>query len=150
MLPLSQKRTTSYLAPPLFYVAKKWQLKDRRFPIKKLSPELVSAIDVFLLQTKNNRTEVFIVGKIIPMFSSIEVHTQTHTPPHLTSTHPQRDSRLIRDTRFRDSRKPYSRLMTFTQSLPGILIFDIREYQFCSILMLYDTIKVHFFLKKTF
>jgi len=31
--PLNHKRTTSSLAPPIFYVAKNWQLKDRRFPI---------------------------------------------------------------------------------------------------------------------
>ena len=33
MSSLNHKRTTSSLAPPIFYVAKKWQLKDRRFPI---------------------------------------------------------------------------------------------------------------------
>jgi len=33
MLQLNHKRTTSSLAPPIFYVAKKWQLKDGRFPI---------------------------------------------------------------------------------------------------------------------
>jgi len=35
MLPLNHKRTTSSLAPPIFYLAKNHQLKDRRFPIKK-------------------------------------------------------------------------------------------------------------------
>jgi len=34
MLPLDHKRTTSTLAPPIFYVEKKWQIKDRRFPFK--------------------------------------------------------------------------------------------------------------------
>jgi len=32
MLPLNHKRTTSSSATPMFYVAKNWQLKDRRFP----------------------------------------------------------------------------------------------------------------------
>jgi hypothetical protein len=34
MMPLNHKRTTSSLAPPTFYVAKNWQLKDRRLPNK--------------------------------------------------------------------------------------------------------------------
>ncbi len=34
MSPLNHKRTTSYLAPPIFIVEKNQQLKDRRFPIK--------------------------------------------------------------------------------------------------------------------
>jgi len=29
MSPLNHKRSTSSLAPPIFYVAKKWQLKGR-------------------------------------------------------------------------------------------------------------------------
>jgi len=33
MSPLNHKRTTSSLAPPIFYVAKNWQLKDIRLPI---------------------------------------------------------------------------------------------------------------------
>jgi len=33
MLPLNNKRTTGSLAPPILYVAKKLQLKDRRLPI---------------------------------------------------------------------------------------------------------------------
>jgi len=33
MSPLNHKRTTSSLVPPIFYVAKKWQLKDRRLSI---------------------------------------------------------------------------------------------------------------------
>jgi len=32
-LPLNHERTTSSLAPPIFYVAKNWQLEDRRLPI---------------------------------------------------------------------------------------------------------------------
>jgi hypothetical protein len=35
MPPLNHKRTKSSLAPPISYVAKKWQLKDRRLPIEK-------------------------------------------------------------------------------------------------------------------
>jgi hypothetical protein len=31
---LNHKRTKSFFAPPIFYVAKKLQLKDRRFPKK--------------------------------------------------------------------------------------------------------------------
>jgi hypothetical protein len=34
MLPLNHKRTKSYFAPPIFYEAKKLQLKDRKFPKK--------------------------------------------------------------------------------------------------------------------
>ena len=34
MSPLNHKRTTSSLAPPICYVAKILQLKDRRFPIR--------------------------------------------------------------------------------------------------------------------
>jgi len=33
LLPLNHKRTTSSLAPPIFYVAKNRQLKDRMLPI---------------------------------------------------------------------------------------------------------------------
>ncbi len=33
MSPLNHKRTTSSLAPPIFYVAKKLQKKDKGFPI---------------------------------------------------------------------------------------------------------------------
>ncbi len=33
MSPLNHKSFTSSLAPPIFYVAKNEQLKDRRFPI---------------------------------------------------------------------------------------------------------------------
>jgi len=33
MSPLNHKRTTSSLAPYIFDVAKKWQLKDRSLPI---------------------------------------------------------------------------------------------------------------------
>jgi len=36
MSPLNHKRTTSSLAPPIFYVAKIWQLQDRRLPICNL------------------------------------------------------------------------------------------------------------------
>jgi len=44
------------------------------------------------------------------------IRSHTHTPPlPFTSTPPQQDLRLIRDTRFEDSRKPYSRLITFTR-----------------------------------
>ena len=39
MLPLNDKRTTSSLAPPIFYLAKIMQLKDIRFPI---SPTLLA------------------------------------------------------------------------------------------------------------
>jgi hypothetical protein len=35
MSPLNHIRTTSSLAPPIFYVVKNRQLKDRRFPILK-------------------------------------------------------------------------------------------------------------------
>ena len=35
MLPLNHKRTTSSLAPPIFYVVKNLQLKDRRLPIAR-------------------------------------------------------------------------------------------------------------------
>jgi len=38
MSPLNHKRTTSSLAPPIFYVAKKWHLKDRGLPIDLASP----------------------------------------------------------------------------------------------------------------
>jgi hypothetical protein len=34
MLPLDHKRTTSTLAPPIFYVEKNWHIKDRRFPFE--------------------------------------------------------------------------------------------------------------------
>jgi len=37
MVPLNHERTTSSLAPPIFYVTKNWQLKDRRLPIKTSS-----------------------------------------------------------------------------------------------------------------
>ncbi len=33
MLPLNHKKTTSFLAPPIFYVAKHQQLKERRIPL---------------------------------------------------------------------------------------------------------------------
>jgi hypothetical protein len=35
MSPLNHKRTTSSLAPSIFWVAKNWQIKDRRLPIVK-------------------------------------------------------------------------------------------------------------------
>ncbi len=38
MSPLNHKRTTSSLAPPIFYAAKKWQLKDRRLPTVRFKP----------------------------------------------------------------------------------------------------------------
>jgi hypothetical protein len=41
--------------------------------MNQISPELVSAIDVFLFQTKNNRAKIFIVGEIIPMLSSVKI-----------------------------------------------------------------------------
>jgi len=35
MLPLNHKRTTSSLAPPIFYVAKNSAIKNRRLPIRR-------------------------------------------------------------------------------------------------------------------
>jgi len=41
--------------------------------VKYNLPKLISTIDIFLLQTKNDRSKIFIISKIIPMFSSIVI-----------------------------------------------------------------------------
>ncbi len=40
MSPLNHKRTTRSLVPPIFYVVKNLQLKDRRFPIDRVEAAL--------------------------------------------------------------------------------------------------------------
>lgn len=37
------------------------------------SPELIAAVDDFLLETEDDRAEVFIVGEIIPVLGTVEV-----------------------------------------------------------------------------
>jgi len=54
MLPHNHKRTTSSLAPPIFYVAKKWQLKDRRLSISASSCPLQSLKNKHLNQLSLN------------------------------------------------------------------------------------------------
>ncbi len=91
MEPLNLKKTTSSLAPPIFCVAKNWQLKDKRFPIailwkfilevfsfevfsfevfsfKVFSPEVFSFRSLF---TYKYRFSYTVQEPILPDFSSL-------------------------------------------------------------------------------
>ncbi len=46
-MPLNHKRTISSLAPPVFYIAKKGNKKDRRFPTEKSTITLCVATQLF-------------------------------------------------------------------------------------------------------
>ncbi len=81
MLPLNHKRTTSTLAPPIFYVAKNRQLKDKSFTYSAnielcllfwrshLEGETVIKMSLFYCEKKWN--------KMIPFFSFVMIYHQT-------------------------------------------------------------------------
>lgn len=36
-------------------------------------PELIASVDDFLFETEHNRTEIFIVGEVVPVFGAVEI-----------------------------------------------------------------------------
>jgi hypothetical protein len=65
MLPLNHKRTTSSLAPPIFYVAKISAIKNRRLPIKfdsmkRLHFTINVVLEIFVVKPTNEWMRVFV------------------------------------------------------------------------------------------
>jgi len=79
MSPLNHKRTTSSLAPPIFYVAKKLQLKDRRFPIVSTKKSFFgtnfgTSNLIFYLMKKEKEIDLLI--KCFPLLFPITISRQ--------------------------------------------------------------------------